>query len=122
MITASLPFFTFVPHWVSYLFATIVMVRVAEGSNDTTCLLRPQPQRRSLGCLVLEAVAVLPKGSLLEGDDQEVSLEVVLQRRQVVPTSVPGEPQGSLLRGSQHPGGSLVLQKRLWNEADYIRS
>lgn len=77
------------------------MVRVAEGSNDTTCLLRPHPQRRSLGCLVLETVAVLPKDSLLEGYDQGVSLEVVLQRGQVVPTSAPGEPQGSLIRGSQ---------------------
>lgn len=77
--------FTFVPHWLSYLFATVIVVRIAEGSNDTTCLLRPHPQRRSLGCLVLEAVAVLPKDSLLEGYDQAVSLEVVLQRGQVVP-------------------------------------
>lgn len=96
----SLLLFTFVPHWLSYLFAKVVMVRVAEGSHDTTCLLRPHPHRCSLGCLVLEAVAVLPKDSLLEGYDQGMSLEVVLQRGWVVPTLVPGEPQGSLLRGS----------------------
>lgn len=119
VIMPSLLLFTFVPNWLSYLLATVVVVRVADGSNDTTCLLRPS-HGGSPGALSC-AVAALSTVSLLEGHNKGCVPGGGAAEGEV-PMPVPEETQGSLIRGSQHAGGSLGLQKGLWKEADCTRS